>query len=263
MTNYLGKFSLKNKVAFVCGGNGLIGSEISKAFASVGAKTIVLSHDKAKGKKFINKNLKDELQIYYEEFDITKLENCDRVIESLYKKYNGMDVWVNTAYPKTIDWGRKLEKTTLESWRKNIDMHLNSYSWISRKVCLVMSSQKHGSVVNMGSIYGILGNDFTVYEGTNMTSPFAYSAIKGGIINMTRYLASYFGKYHIRVNNICPGGIYNRQNKLFVANYSKKTPLKRLGLPEEVASAVLFLSSDAASYITGATLIVDGGWSIV
>ncbi len=90
-----------------------------------------------------------------------------------------------------------------------------------------------------------------------------YSAIKGGIINLTRYLASYFGKYNIRVNNICPGGIFDNQDKDFVKNYSKKTPLKRMGQPEEIAPAVLFLASEASSYVTGITLMVDGGWTAI
>src|SRR3990167_1820579 len=140
-------------------------------------------------------------------------------------------------------------------------MHLNAYSWISRKVCLIMKKQKSGSLINFGSIYGVVGNDFTVYEGTPMGSAMAYSAIKGGITNLGRYLASYFGEYNVRVNTICPGGIFDNQNKIFVKNYSKKTPLKRMGNPSEIATAVLFLASDASSYITGTTLMVDGGWT--
>ena len=96
-----------------------------------------------------------------------------------------------------------------------------------------------------------------------MTSPLAYFAIKDVIINLTRYLASYFGGYNIRVNSLCPGGVYNNQNSTFVKAYSKKTPLKRMGNPEELASAALFLASDAASYISGATIMVDGGWSAI
>ena len=128
-----------------------------------------------------------------------------------------------------------------------------------------MSKEKEikGSIINLGSIYGIQGNDFTIYEKTDITSPAAYSAIKGGIINFTRYLASYFGRDGIRVNSVCPGGIFDSQNKIFVKNYEHKVPLKRMGKPEDVASTVLFLASDASSYITGATIMVDGGWTIV
>ncbi|MCK5180326.1 MAG: SDR family oxidoreductase, partial [Candidatus Omnitrophica bacterium] len=132
-----------------------------------------------------------------------------------------------------------------------------------RVVAMIMKPQGSGSIINMGSIYGVVGNDFTVYEDTEMMGSMPYSAIKGGIVNLTRFMASYFGKNNIRINNICPGGIFNQENSKFVEKYSHKTPLKRMGKPDEVASAVLFLASEAASYITGATIMVDGGWSAI
>ena len=116
----------------------------------------------------------------------------------------------------------------------------------------------------------MLGQDLIVYEGTDMKENMTYSAIKGGVINLTRQMASYYGKYGVRVNTICPGGITgpvanksSAQPQKFIDSYSYKTPLKRLGKPEEIAAATLFLASDAASYITGSTVMVDGGWSIV
>lgn len=254
MKNYLQKFSLQGKNVFVTGGSGLIGHEVTKALSDAGGKVVVL--DIAKPKTKI-KNAK------FETFDVTNLAKINKNIDSLVNKYTRLDVWINAAYPRTQDWGSKVEDLSLESWQQNIDMHLNSYSWLSRKVCLVMKKQKGGSLINFGSIYGVVGNDFTVYEGTNLTSPMGYAAIKGGIVNLGRYLASYFGKYNIRVNTICPGGVFDNQNKQFVTNYSKKTPLKRMATPEEVASATLFLASDAASYITGTTLMVDGGWTAI
>lgn len=142
-------------------------------------------------------------------------------------------------------------------------MHLSSYSWISRKICLIMKNQKGGSLINFGSIYGEVGANFNIYKGTKMTSAFAYSAIKGGIANLSRYLASYFGEYNVRVNTICPGGIFDNQDKTFVKNYETQTPLKRMGKPEDIAPTVLFLASDASSYITGAIIMVDGGWTAI
>lgn len=263
MNSFSEKFSLKNKTAFVSGGVGLLGTEVAKAFAEAGAKTVILDINPDKGEDLINNLLSKKLTVYYEHFDITDLGNIDKSIEKLNKKYGHIDVWVNCAYPRTSDWGNKVEDLSLESWQKNVDMHLNSYSWISRKVCLIMKKQQSGSLINFGSIYGVVGNDFTVYKGTKLTSPMAYAAIKGGIINLTRYLASYFGKYNVRVNTICPGGILDNQHQIFIKNYSQKVPLKRLGRPEEIAGTVLFLASDAASYITGTTIMVDGGWTAI
>lgn len=264
MIDYTKKFLLTEKIAFVTGGAGLIGAEISKALASAKAKTIILDIEENKGSELADELCRHGGMASFEYFDITDLEQSDKTLDKLCDKYGSIDVWVNSAYPRTQDWTDKIEVITLESWRKNVDMHLNGYSWISRKVALTMRDKRiRGSIINMSSIYGIAGPDFTVYDGTEMSSPMAYSAIKGGITNLTRFLASNFGKDNIRLNTICPGGIFDNQNPLFVENYSRKTPLKRMAKPEEIASVVLFLASEAASYITGATIAVDGGWTAV
>jgi|Napbiome12C3dose_1001474.scaffolds.fasta_scaffold00008_94 NAD(P)-dependent dehydrogenase (short-subunit alcohol dehydrogenase family) len=263
MGSYLDKFSLKEKVAFVTGGVGLIGTEVTKALADAGAKVVILDIDQKKAELLQQKLTGESRDIEIETFDITDLSNIDKAIDELKSKYGRIDVWVNTAYPRTPDWGNKVEDLTIESWQKNVEMHLNSYSWISRKVCLIMKEQQSGSLINFGSIYGVVGNNFNIYEGTSMNPPMAYSAIKGGIINLTKYLASYFGKYNVRANTVCPGGIFDNQDPTFVKNYSENTPLKRMGKPEDIALAVLFLASDASSYITGTTLMVDGGWTAI
>ena len=148
---------------------------------------------------------------------------------------------------------------------------MNSHAWLSRLVAEAMTERgTNGSIIQLGSTYGIVGQDLTVYEGTEMNENMTYAAIKGGITNLTRLMASYYGQYNIRINTLCPGGLEghvagksNTQNQIFVEQYSKKTPLKRLGRAEEVASTALFLASDAASYITGATIMVDGGWTSI
>ena len=127
-----------------------------------------------------------------------------------------------------------------------------------------MKEERNGSIVNIASIYGIVGNDFSVYKNTDgMTSPAAYSAIKGGIVNLTRYLSSYLGEYNIRVNCVSPGGVFNNQHPNFVKQYSKRVPLKRLASPDEISPAVTFLLSEGARYITGHNLVVDGGWTAI
>lgn len=259
MTDYLKKIDLSGKTAFVTGGLGLIGIEVSRAMAQAGARTVIC--DILPAAEAMCKLRGVSGDVHYERFDITALPALDKKLKALTKKHCGMHIFVNNAYPRTKDWGAHLPGLKLASWRKNVEMHLNSYAWLSRAACLLMKDG--GSLINFGSIYGVQGPDFTVYEGTSIANPAAYAAIKGGIINFSRYLAAYFGPKGVRVNNICPGGVFDNQNKRFVANYSKKTPMKRMARPDEIASGVLFLASDMSSYVTGQTLMVDGGWTAI
>ena len=126
-----------------------------------------------------------------------------------------------------------------------------------------MQAKQAGSIVNIASIYGIVGPDFSVYENTEMTMPAAYAAIKGGLINFTRYLASYAGKHKVRINCVSPGGIFDNQPASFVNSYEKKVPFGRMGTPADVAPAVAFLLSDESEYITGHNLVIDGGWTAI
>lgn len=255
------KFSLKDRVVAITGGAGLIGTQICYAAAQAGGEVIIAENNIEQGTK-----LEEDLcsrgykaKAYY--FDITNEKNIESTISEIINEKNKIDVWINCAYPRTSDWGNKFEDIKSESWKRNIDMHLNGYFLCCQKVFQVMKEQNSGSIINFSSIYGMVGPTFSIYEGTNMTMPAAYSAIKGGIINFTRYLAAYGGKYNIRVNAVCPGGVFDNQDEKFVEKYNSHTPLGRMAMPEEIAGPVLFLASDAASFITGQILAVDGGWT--
>ncbi len=244
---------LKDKIIVVTGGKGLIGSAIIKELNMQGAICI-------------NADINCEKTIDKLEYncDITNDDSVKELITQVVKTYSKIDGWVNNAYPRTSDWGKlPFSEEPIESWQKNIDLHLVGYARCSQFALNQMKKQGFGSLINMSSIYGILGPDFTVYEGTSMNNPSAYAAIKGGVVNLTRYMASYYGPSNVRVNCISPGGIFDNQNPVFVENYNKKTPLKRMGLPGDIAPAIAFLISDGASYITGQNLVIDGGWSIV
>lgn len=261
---YLEQYNLKNKTAYVCGGVGLIGAEVTRALAEARAKVVILDVDQEKGTALARELRGQGLNVSFEPFDVTNIKSLEKSFNRLMNAYKGIDIWVNMAYPRTKDWAAPIEDVTIENIQTNVDWQLNSCLLISKMVALEMKKKKTpGSIINSGSIYGVQANDFTVYEGTGMSSPYAYSAIKAGVINLTRYLASYFGADRIRANCICPGGVFNKQNKRFVKNYEHKVPLKRLGTPQEIASSVLFLASDASAYITGTALMVDGGWSAV
>lgn len=242
---------LKDKIIIVTGGSGLLGKEIIKDLEAKGA--IAINADINVTTDFEKKTLT---------VDITSEESVVKAIQLVADFYGKIDGLVNNAYPRTKDWGTKFEDITYESWQKNVDMQMNTTFLFVQKIIPELLKTK-GSIVNMTSIYGVVGNDLTIYENTSIGTAAPYSAIKGGIINFSRYLASYFGKQGIRVNCVSPGGIFDNQHEIFVANYEKKVPMGRMGNPDDIAPAVSFLLSDEAKYITGQNLIVDGGWTAI
>jgi len=243
---------VNGKVIAVTGGSGLIGKEIIRDLREKGAIALNLDIDGD-----------DDMDHGTINCDITSDKSIFEALNKIFKNYNRIDGLVNNAFPRTQDWCLSFEELSPDSWRKNIDWQLNSYAVMCQAVLKQMKKQQSGSVVNIASIYGIVGNDFTIYEGTDMMPAPAYSAIKGGLINLTRYLASWFGKYNVRVNCVSPGGIFDFQPELFVKAYEMKVPMKRMGRPDDIAPAVSFLLSDEAKYITGHNLIVDGGWTAI
>ena len=258
MTKIFNLFSLKEKIAVVTGGAGLIGKAISVGLVDAGAKVYIADIDEKKGKKLekLNKNF------IWINLDITDEKSIKKNIKKIIEKEKKIDIWINCAYPKTKDWSAKFEDIKYESWKKNVDMHLNGYFLTCQQIAEHMKKNKKGSIINFGSTYGVVAPDFSIYEKTKLTMPAAYSAIKGGIITFTKYLSTYYAKQGIRVNAICPGGIFDNQNEVFVQKYSEKTPLGRMGKAEDLVGSVLFLASDASSYITGVILMVDGGWTV-
>ena len=272
MIDYLQQFRLDEKTAYVVGGLGLIGREVSTAFASAGAKIVILDLVSQKGKAFEKELAYAKYAAHFRPFDCGDLQSLESNFSRLLDEFGAPDVFINCSYPRTDGWGKSsFREVTLKSFRENVDMQMNSYAWLARLAAESIKAEgRSGSIIQLGSIYGILGQDLTVYEGTDMHENMTYAAIKGGITNLTRQMASYYGQFNIRVNTLVPGGLTGHvagksdtQNPVFVKQYSQKTPLKRLGRAEEIASTALFLASDAASYMTGATIMVDGGWSII
>ena len=242
---------LKNKVIIVTGGSGLLGREIIKDIT-------------AKGGIAINADIgvETDLENRTVHADITSEESVEALIKAIQNKFGKIDGLVNNAYPRTSDWGAIFEEMTYGSWQKNVDMQMNTVFLFIQKLAPYLIESK-GSVVNMASIYGVVGNDMSLYEGTKIKTASAYSAIKGGLINFTRYLASYYGKREVRFNCISPGGIFDNQDPVFVKNYEDKVPMARMGNPDDIAPSVSFLLSNEAKYITGQNLIIDGGWTAI
>ena len=256
---------LKNKTIIITGGSGLIGSAFSIVSAEYGANVVIIDIDKKKSDNLV-KQIKEKVEndkIIYLKCDITSLNDIKKSIDIIISKFGEISTLVNNAYPKNKNYGRKFEDVTYEDFCENINLHVGGYFLITQQVSKVMMRQNYGDIINIGSIYGFAAPRFEIYEGTEMTSPIEYAAIKGAIINLTKYLASYLGKYNIRVNCISPGGVYDHQPESFVKKYSQKVLLgNRMANVDDLTGALLFLLSDGSKYITGQNIVVDGGWSL-
>jgi len=254
------RFDLADETAVVTGGAGLLGRAVSRGLADHGATVVLADLEASDGEK-----VADDIgeNAHFAPTDVTEASDVDALIETVTDDFGSLDVLVNTAYPRNENYGQAYEDVTLDDWQENVGLNLDSYFYAAKQASLAMKAQDSGgSIVNFGSIYGIRAPDFTLYEGTDLTSPVEYAAIKGGILHLTRYMASYLGEHDVRVNAVSPGGVFNGQGERFVEQYEDRTPMGRMADPEDVVGATVFLASDAAAYVTGQNLAVDGGWTI-
>ena len=259
------KSDLENRVVVITGGAGLIGKGFVRAVSENGGIAVIADLDESAGNK-VKDEISTELDtdnIDFIKVDITSRESVVGMIDVLTNKYNAIDALVNNAYPRNKNYGRKFEDVSYEDFCENLNVHLGGYFLMSQEVSRLMVQQKRGVIVNIASIYGFMAPRFELYENASFTSPVEYSAIKGGLLSLTKYLASYLGKHDIRVNAISPGGVHNNQPESFVSQYSKKTIIGNgMAEPDDLTGALVFLLSDASKYITGQNIVVDGGWSI-
>jgi NAD(P)-dependent dehydrogenase (short-subunit alcohol dehydrogenase family) len=266
-------FSLKDLDIIVVGGLGLIGKEVVKAILDLGANIIIMDLSRIEYLKFLKElNINQSGRLKYQYFNCLKKNEIKKNIIKCFNKNFKPKILINCSYPRTQDWkNNNFKNIKLKSFEKNIAINLNSTVWISKIFAdLLVKNNIKGKIINFGSIYGFLAQDKNLYKGTRMSENLTYSSIKGAIINITRQFAAYYGDKGILVNCISPGGVYgpvqglnNAQEKIFLSNYHKRVPLKRLAHAYEIASVVAFMCSDASSYITGSNLIVDGGWSAI
>lgn len=246
-------FKLKDKVVLITGGAGIQGPEHAKAFKEVGAKVVVTD---IKG---------GDLKM-----DVTDEKSIKEAVSKIVKKHGRIDVLVNNAGATGKQVARAavpFEEQKLEDWEYIIKVNLTGVFLCSQAVGKIMAKQGEGSIINIASIYGLVAPDFRIYQeaeyaGKKMGTPAAYAASKGGVISLTKYLASYWAKKKIRVNCVTPGGIFDKQSENFVKAYSKRVPLGRMAKKNEISGALLYLASDLASYVTGANIVIDGGLTI-
>ena len=255
----LDRFSLKGRVALVSGGAGpQFGSSISEALAEAGATLITASRSLERNEEFAEGLKSQGYDAHAMEMDITELESIEALGAGVAERFGRLDILVNSALAIK---GGGFEEQTPESWAFGAKGNMVGLFAMCKAFVPRMVEQGSGSIINISSIYGVVANDPTLYEGTDMRQPPDYTFVKAGMINFTRYLANYFGKQGVRANCICPGGYDCGDPGPFVENYTKRVPVGRLLDNEDLKGAVVFLASDASSYVTGHTLMVDGGWT--
>lgn len=255
-------FSLEGRIALVTGGAGRYGRQISLALAEAGATVIIASRDLARCEQVAQTLRECNLDAHAMTLDLTVDASVKDLAVQIARTWKRLDILFNNAV--TISTG-PFDKYTVEEWAGVMEGNSIGLFRACRVFGDLMIRQRSGSIVNVASIYGIVSPDFNVYgEHVEMTSPPSYAFAKGGMIQLTRYLAVYFGRYGVRVNCLSPGGLYSPQMPDdFVANYCARTPLGRMAGPNDIKGAAVFLASDASAYITGHNLVVDGGYTIV
>jgi NAD(P)-dependent dehydrogenase (short-subunit alcohol dehydrogenase family) len=253
---------LKNKVAIITGAGSGQGKASAKLFAKEGAKVVIVEWNEENGKQVEQEIIDAGHEAIFIKTDISSEENVRSVIDQVVEKFGRIDILFNNAgigfSARSKYKMASLIETPLEDWNKIMSINLNGVYLMSKYVLPIMIEQESGNIVNNSSLNGILG----------VTGADAYTASKGGVVALTRVMAVDYGKHNIRVNCICPGAIDTPMiaevldNEKIAKNFATN-PLKRVGKPEEIASAALFLSSDESSFVTGLIMPVDGGWSAV
>ena len=262
-------FDLSNKVIILTGSAGRLGKNFASAICSAGGNVILIdinSKQNIKLEKQLIKKYSTTVKSY--DVDISKKNELLELRKKIIKEFGKIDGLVNNAFfSPRLDIERSssnFEDYPLDLWEKVISVNLTGLFLCCQEFGKIMAKQKnYSSIVNISSIYGINGADQRIYGKSKLNSSPSYAATKGAIINFTRYLAAYWERKMIRVNTLTLGGVLDESymNEQFIENYSKKTMIGRMAKTDEYNGSLLFLLSNASSYMTGANLIIDGGWS--
>jgi len=268
------KFDLTGRVAIVTGGVGLLGTEFCRTLAEAGAAVVIVDLNASASQGMADTLTKNGYKALAVPTDITQLDSVNAMLERVVSEFGRIDIVVNSAAldPKfDPDAAKKgiapgaFEDYPLDDWNAALNVNLTGMFLVSQACVKQMISQgKKGSIINICSTYGLNGPDQGIYikDGERVAyKPVYYTVTKAGVMGFTKYLAAYYAGTEIRVNALTPGGVFNNHEDYFVKNYSAKTIIGRMANKDEMNGALLFLASDASSYMTGNNVVVDGGWT--
>lgn len=253
------RFSLEGKVVVVTGGYGRFGRPVIGALLEHGAQVICACRNTLQAKERLAEVIPATEQLDFLTVDVGDPASIETAYEQALNRYSTVDVLVNAAGCST---NLSVEQLDASSWDDVMSVNVRGTFLCSRTFAQKMKENRHGSIVNVASVYGLVAPDPRIYGTTGRNSSVVYGASKAAVLQMTRYLAVHWAPYNIRVNSVSPGGIFNNQEPDFLDRYASRTPLGRMACPEDLQGVVVFLASDASGYITGQNIIVDGGWTV-
>jgi NAD(P)-dependent dehydrogenase (short-subunit alcohol dehydrogenase family) len=268
------KFDLTGHVAMVTGGVGLLGAEFCRTLAEAGAAVAVVDVNASASQAVADSLTNSGYKALALSTDITQPDSVNAAVEKVLSAFGRLDILVNSAAldpkfdPDAVNKGitpGAFEDYPLDLWNSALNVNLTGMFLMTQACVKPMIEQgKKGSIINICSTYGLNGPDQRIYikEGKRVAfKPIYYTVTKAGVMGFTKYLAAYYAETEIRVNALTPGGVFNNHEDYFVKNYSAKTILGRMAKKDEMNGALLFLASDASSYMTGNNVVVDGGWT--
>jgi len=255
-------FDLTEKIILITGGYGYLGKAATESLVYHGGTVYVLGRSEEKFESAFKHHPERNKRLHFQQCDVSKTESIREAYSVINKREKAIDVLINNAF--YLDGQHPLTMTD-DEWEEGIDGTLNSVFRCIREAIPFLGKSDTPRIINVSSMYGVVAPDFSVYEDyQEMLNPPHYGAAKAGVVQLSRYYASYLGKQGITVNTITPGPYPPpsvQEKRKFISLLSEKTLLKRIGKPEDLAGAFVFLASDASSYITGQNIVVDGGWT--
>ena len=250
----------RKEVVAITGGCGRIGSALAKDLLKRGYKVLLGDINKNKLIKFKSKLKSSNVEIFFG--DLTAKKNIDSFITFGLKKFKKIDSVVCCSYPSSKEWGTRFEDLKENFLKEDLYMQLGSTIIFCQRIIKYFLKKKKGNIILISSVQGMQAPKFEHYHNLKMNSPIEYSAIKSGIISVSKYLSKYYKNKNIRVNCISPGGIKDNQPNLFIKRYRKSCNLKGLLDGKDISKLILFLLSDQSKYISGQNLVIDDGWSL-
>jgi NAD(P)-dependent dehydrogenase (short-subunit alcohol dehydrogenase family) len=269
MTTPLTLFDLRGRVAVLTGATGLLGRRHADTLAAAGADLVLVDLDQGATEAFATEVSRlHARRAIGVGADVGTPSGADLVRERTAAEFANVGILVNNVMAKPPGYYATVESYGVEAWDRTFAGNVTSILLLAQRLAPLMTAGPGGVIINVASVYGLVAPDQRLYDGVpnpygegRLSTPPSYAASKAAVVNLTRYLASYYGRSGIRVNTLTPGGVADGQDAAFVQRYAERTMLGRMAAPDDYCGALLFLASDASAYMTGANLVVDGGWT--